>query len=452
MNHTSGYAEMLRTPFTVAPGSSERVGVEIELGVVRPDTGVSLPYGEPNGVATLLAAIGEAWGCTAQHADGALVGLARPDGVEISLESGCAVEYVSVPKASLSELVAGIDTDCRWLATIADNLGMALLTGSILPFDGPEDVQWAPKPRIPIMLEYFDQQVGPGSQGWAAMSQILSVQVTLDYLDDDDLARKFRMMNAVSPAVAAMFVNSPLRGGRGGERLSERMHVWMSVDPRRVGTFAHSLRHDFRVDDLVSWLLDLPPIFRHVSGGLATPPVGRTFRSLLAEGYGDGSVPTLEDWTGMLASTWPYVRLRRTLELRVADALALNNWAALPALWVGLAYDRRSCDDAWNLMRGFRLGQHSAAMTDIARNGLRASIGGKPILELCRELLAISREGLRRRVAYGQESPYVVTLLDPLEEIIDSELTSAEQLMRRWLGPFRQDPARYVEALRLRGN
>jgi glutamate--cysteine ligase len=440
---------MLRSPFSHG-SATELIGLEIEAGVVDPRTGVSLPYRGERSVNRLLRAIADRWGAAPKDEAGELIGLTRDDGTEIALESGCALEYVSVPSASLAAAVDKANQDLSALARIADAAGAALLSGSMLPFDTRDDVSWAPKPRIPLMLAHFDREVGPKSEGWAAMAQILSIQTTLDYLDPEDMVRKYRMANAVSPLVAALFVNSPLYGGQLTQALSRRMQIWTNVDRRRVGLFPHSIAADFRVDDLVEWALDLPLIFRTVEGSPRPAPPRRSFRSLLAEGYGDGSAPGGADWMSLLSTTWPYVRLRRTLELRIADTPFGPDWAAGPALWVGLAYDRDACAAAWELVRGYTLAEHLQAVDDVAMRGPAATIGGDPVLDVCRELVAIARDSLGRRVERGLEPASVLGYLDPVAAVVESGVSHAERLADRWLGELGQEPARYVAAYRYR--
>ncbi|MER7848162.1 hypothetical protein ABTZ03_29940 [Kitasatospora sp. NPDC096077] len=52
-------------------------------------------------------------------------------------------------------------------------------------------------------------------------------------------------------------------------------------------------------------------------------------------------------------------------------------------------------------------------------------------------------------MAAGLEPPHVPGYLDPLDEIVATGRTFAEQCLRRWDGEFNHDPARYVAAHRV---
>ena len=53
-----------------------------------------------------------------------------------------------------------------------------------------------------------------------------------------------------------------------------------------------------------------------------------------------GVRPTLKDWETHLTTIFPEVRLKRYMEMRGGDGGPLHMVIALPALWVGLLYDR----------------------------------------------------------------------------------------------------------------
>jgi glutamate--cysteine ligase len=440
---------MLRVPF-VRTAKRLAVGVEIEAGVVDPLTGLSRPYDGERGVGSFLRLAARGWGGTPYYAEKNIIGFQRADGTNIGLESGCALEYGSTAETDLVTLVEKVNRDLHNLAQIAESLDLALLSGAMLPFDTREDIKWAPKPRVSLMLDHFSREVGSTSQGPAAMAQITTVQTTLDFLDEGDLCRKHRMANVVSPLVAALFVNSPIQAGKLTGALSRRMQIWAGTDSRRTGLFEHSIKPDFGIDDLINWAIQLPMIYRVVHGQIRPAPPYASFESFLSRGFGDETFPSLADWMAVLGTTWPYARVRGTLELRIADGLSHQQWAAAPALWVGLSYDQKSCQEAWDLARGYSLKDYLAAVDDVAVHGLDASIDGQPIRTMCRELLRIAEAGLRRRVSDGLEGKAVLSYLDPLADVVNSGQTFAEQLAGRWVDEFAADPAHYVETYRYR--
>ncbi len=444
---TAHQTKMLMAPFA-ASTEQQLVGVEIEAALVDPSTGKSRRYSGERGVGEFLRRACRYFDGDPCREMDKIIGFKRSDGTTIELESGCAIEYGSTPEPSLYELVQKSNRDLHSLVNIADDLNLALLSGAMLPFDTKDEVHWAPKPRIPFMLEHFQREIGATSQGWAAMAHIITVQTTLDFTDAADLTRKYRMANVVSPFVAALFVNSPIQSHSLTGVHSRRMQIWAEVDSRRVGIFEHSIADDVNVNDVVSWTAQLPMIYRVVNKEIRAAPPHKSFQSLLHEGFGDGTFPTRDDWAALLNTSWPYVRLRNTIELRIADGLSHRHWAAAPALWLGLAYDPQSCDDAWKLARGHSLKTYLDSIDDVAVRGLEASFDGKPIRAKCTELLNIAQDGLSRRVKEGLEPETILTYLDPLFDVVKSNRTFAERLSEQWSNEWAFDPRRYVDEYR----
>ncbi len=434
----------LRRPFTVPEGAAERIGLEVECGVVDPSTGRAAPYPGPRGVAALLRAVLERWGGTGCHDGPHLTGVRLADGALVSVEHGGQLEYSSAPADDLAGLLAQVRGRLGRLAALAREFGLALLPGANLPFDRVEDVAWVPTLRGPVVREFFGRIGDPG-----ALLLTVSAQTTLDYLSEADLMRKLRMQTAASTVVAALLVNSPLYGGRAGGSLSHRCLHWQRADPRRWGVLPPALGPDPALDDVIDWALRLPMVFRRDRSGACRPAPPMPFATLLTRGFGDGTWPGPYDWTTLLAQIWTSVRLRGTLELRAADGPPYACLAAVPALWVGLSYHPPSCEAAWRLLAHHTAADHATALRSLHALGLETRLGGERMRELAAELVRLAREGLRARVAAGRERPEVPAYLDPLEEVAATGETFAQRCVRRWEAEFARRPDRYVAAYRI---
>lgn len=66
-----------------------------------------------------------------------------------------------------------------------------------------------------------------------------------------------------------------------------------------------------------------------------------------------GEYPTIQDWENHLSTAFPEVRLKKFLEMRGADGGPWKMICALPALWVGLLYDRQAQSEALDLIEGW---------------------------------------------------------------------------------------------------
>ena len=169
---------------------------------------------------------------------------------------------------------------------------------------------------------------------------------------------------------------------------------------------------------------------------------GQTFRSWLTTGKlasGEKRQPTLSNWVDHLTTLFPEVRVKRVLELRGADVVPLPLMIALPALWVGLLYDREARRAAFELTRRWTFPQLLDFQGQVCRTALRAKgPDGATALELARELLRIARAGLERW------NPADSSNLDALDDIVDSARTLAERVVDAYRASG-YDPASVVK-------
>lgn len=440
--------EELRSLFAKPADAREQIGLEVECGVVDPATGLATPYPGKNGLAALMRMLATEFGGEPRFDGEHLTGIQTESGMLLTLEHGGAVEYVSVPVDRLTTAVDQMRDTLTRLGEVARRLGLAILPGANLPFNRIGDVPWVPKPRGAVMREFFARLGDPGRYGPTVMGLTLSTQATFDYLSEVDLAEKVRLQAVASPVIAAMFVNSPLEGGRLTGLQSTRSQYWLKCDPRRCGLLPPALKERMSFDDFINWALNVPMIYYSTSGG-AYRLADRTFADILTEGFDDGRMPTPADWLSHLSQVWTDVRVRRTLELRAADGPPYPHIPAVPALWTGLTYDVDSRSAAWDLLRHYRPSDIRRAINHLPAAGLRASLGSEPVRELGRELVRLARAGLAARVDAGTEEVRLLGYLDPIEDVLESGSTFADQVIRRWDEEFHRDPARYVATFRV---
>ncbi|GIJ48460.1 glutamate--cysteine ligase [Virgisporangium aliadipatigenens] len=435
----------LRRYFAASPGQAELVGIESEYGLVDPLTGRSVPY--PTAEEFLRALLVAFPRSKPVHERHLLVGVRLADGAEFSLETGCGLEYSSAPRSSVAGAVDDTLRDMTAAARVGAECGIALLSGGMLPFTPPTDVPWLPKQRVGVMRDYFAGLGDDGSGAAGVMALTLSTQTSLDYVSETDLEEKMRLHVAAGPIAAALFVNSPLEGGRATGALSRRMQLWRKFDPRRCGVLGFAADDSPALNGLVEWAMALPMIYRREGDAHVAAPA-RPFASLVEHGFDDGTRPTFDDWELHLSQVWPHVRVRRTLELRAPDGLMWPHFGAVPAFWVGLTYDPGIRREALDLLAGVRADELEQLTDAVALDGLRVT---EPLAvrSYAARLLELAHAGLAARVARGVEPERVLGLLEPLDEVVESGVTFAERTLARWSTEFEGRPERYVAAYRV---
>ena len=185
----------------------------------------------------------------------------------------------------------------------------------------------------------------------------------------------------------------------------------------------------------VDYALDVPMYFIK-RGDEYIDVAGSSFRDLFAGRHPavPGERATLSDWVNHVSTIFPEVRLKRYLEMRGSDSGPWERLPALPAFWVGLLYDDASLDAAWQLVKGWSAAERQQARDDVPRLGFNAKIAGRTLLDVAKDCLVLARAGLKRRNLLDREGRDETRHLEPLEQIVASGQTPAEQLLAKYHG------------------
>jgi glutamate--cysteine ligase len=143
-----------------------------------------------------------------------------------------------------------------------------------------------------------------------------------------------------------------------------------------------------------------------------------------------------------MTTIFPEVRLKKYLEMRGADGGPESHIVGLPALWVGLLYDKAAMTAAWDLVRGWTQADRTALKAAVPRDALAATVAGRTVRDVARDVLQIARTGLknRARLNAGQDEG---VFLDPLDVIAESGKTLADRMLDAYYGEWKGsvDPA-----------
>src|SRR5690606_30050002 len=295
-----------------------------------------------------------------------------------------------------------------------------------------------PKGRYGIMLRHMPTV---GGLGLDMMLRTCTIQVNLDYRSEADMAKKFQVGLALQPLATALFANSPFTEGKPNGFLSYRSHIWSDTDPHRTGMLPFVFEDGFGYERYVDYMLDVPMYFVFRDGRYIDA-AGQSFRDFL-EGKLPalpGELPTESDWIDHLSTAFPEVRLKSFLEMRGADGGPWNRICALPAFWVGLLYDDAALEAAWALVKDWTMEEREALRNAVPKLALEAPLpGGGRLLDLAREVVEISRQGLVSRNRLNSSGDSEAGFLEPLQEIIESGKVPAQRLLDKFHGQWGGD-------------
>ncbi len=385
----------LLVPFVEAckPATEWRIGPEMEKFGVFADGFMPLPYEGECSVLRVLNNLADQHGWTPERErdGGPIIALLRGD-ASITLEPGGQLELSGGKSETVHQVCAELRDHLREIAPLSRAMGVRWLGVGFHPFARREDFQWVPKQRYGVMREYLPTR---GGHAVDMMLRTCTVQANYDYSSEQDAMRKMRVALALAPLTTAMFANSPWKEGRAHGGLTYRGRVWLDVDPDRSGLLPALWKRDAGFGDYVEWALDVP-MFLFKRDGRAIANTGQTFRSFQKSGF-EGHHPTLEDWKMHLNTLFPEVRLKKTIEVRAADAQSMDMACALPALWTGIFYDEKALSEAEALVDGWEHDEVAGLRALVWREGLRTMFRRAPLAEVAERVLALAAEGLERR-------------------------------------------------------
>ena len=418
------------------PRDRWRIGTEHEKFVYRRADHGAPSYEERNGIRDLLDGLRD-YGWSPVEEGGKVIALSGPDGA-ISLEPAGQLELSGAPLDNLHETCAEAVRHLEQVKAVGDRLGLGFLGLGLWPDKRREDLPVMPKGRYAIMLR---QMPRVGSMGLDMMLRTCTIQTNLDYGDEADMIRKFRVALALQPVATALFANSPFLEGRPNGFLSYRSHIWTDTDPARTGMLPFVFEPGFGYEAYADYALDVPMYFVYRDGRYIDA-AGLSFRDFLDGRLSvlPGERPTLDDWTDHLSTAFPEVRLKSFLEMRGADGGPWGSICALPALWVGLLYDQAMLDASWDLVKRWTVADHQTLRDAVPRLALSAAMpDGRSLREFAGELIEMAAAGLASRARLNSSGDNETGFHDPLRQVVASGKTPADVLLERYQGAWNGD-------------
>lgn len=419
------------------PTAAFRIGTEHEKFPFYRADNSPVPYAGQNGIAAILDGLARRTGWEPIIENGNSIGLFDDKGGgAISLEPGGQFELSGAPLETLHQTEAELAEHLDQVKAVAAPLGIAFLGLGMSPKWTRAQTPVMPKSRYAIMMNYMPKV---GTLGLDMMLRTCTVQVNLDFASEADMVKKLRVSLALQPVATALFANSPFTEGKLNGFKSFRSHIWTDTDNARAGMLPMAFEDGFGYERYVDYALDVPMYFVK-RGDTYHDVAGQNFRELLAGNFKPlpGERATKSDWANHVSTIFPEVRLKRYLEMRGADMGSADQVVALSAFWVGLLYDQNALDAAWHMVKGLTAEERQQLREDAPRLGLDASVRGRSMRDIARQVLMLSRSGLAARARKNASGRDETGYLDILDARVATGRTAADDLIAafdgRWGG------------------
>lgn len=417
--------------------NTKMLGMEFEHFLIDKDTLRSYDYHEPNGQHELLRKLLKLGWQILLEEDGYLLGIEK-DGSTLTLEPGGQVELSLKPLETVAEIdSAYMEVMSEIAQCMAENQVLAGI--GYHPVTKISELSLLPKKRYGMMYEYFKSN---GAFCHNMMKGTAATQVSIDYRDEADFIKKFRVANYLSPVLASLFDATPFFEGKPTIGRNMRARIWAETDIKRSKLIPGSLTRSFGFADYADYLLKLPPILLYSVGQLVFSDDQRLEDALDLYAFNDKD---LEHHTSMV---FPDVRLKKFIEIRMPDALPYPYNMAVASLFKALFYNEtlldkyylksQAIDDSWVIAQNEALKQ-TEVNSCMAELDVHVNIGETlDIMSLKNELLCDAIKALP-----ANEASY----LQQVKEIISQDGSFTTYLQRL----SQSDPEAFINTITIVG-
>ncbi|MBC8587172.1 glutamate--cysteine ligase [Paratissierella segnis] len=390
-----------------------KIGIEFEHFVIYKDTFKTVSYYGENGVAETLKDL-EKSGWNSKYEGEYILELGKGNKT-ITLEPGSQLELSLSADRSIKNIEKGYLEFLKELIPILDSKNQALIAVGYHPVTKIDEIKLLPKKRYDYMFEYFKKR---GSHAHNMMKGTAALQVSMDYKDEEDYKKKFRVTNALSPIMYSLFENAVFFEGERYEKHNLRAFIWKNCDTNRSGVAEGALDESFNYESYAKYILNRPPIFTIKKGKLEF-----TDEKLVKEVFNPKDYEK-EELEHLLTMFFPDVRTKTFIEIRMMDSIPYPLNFAVVALWKGLLYNKENLDIVYEYTKDINIEDVEKTKEEMFELGLNAHYKDKSILELGKWLVSLAKNGLDE-----DEVPYIY----PLEGMV-SEDTNPYKITEEMLG------------------
>ncbi len=376
------------------------IGVEMENFIVDKDSLKTVSYYGKNGVRETLEFI-EKDGFTPYKEGEYILGLEKGD-ISISTEPGSQFEIAIKSNPDIGNLENKFKDFYKYIIPYLDKKNQELVSLGYHPNMKIDDIKMLPKERYKYMYDYFKNK---GNMSHNMMKGTASLQVTIDYLNEDDFRKKYFLSNVLTPIFYGIFDNTYIFEKKPADIYTIRQKIWENTDKDRSGLFDIAFDRGAGYRKYAEKILDTPPIFIEEDGKYIYTK-DRTLDDIT-----DEYELTEELLFHALSIVFPDIRVKTYMEFRMFDELPYPlNFAAV-ALVKGLFYNDENLRKICKISKGTTYEEALKGKEEVQKHGIHAVYLGKTVLEHGKMLARFAKDGLEEN-----EKHYLDPLIEMLEE------------------------------------
>ncbi len=275
----------------------------------------------------------------------------------ITLEPGAQIEISVKPFSDTEKIRETVLSFYDKITPLLLDRKMQMTATPLMDEMNPDMVELLPKERYRYMDKYFQKS---GTFGRSMMRSTASCQVSVDYLSEEDFIKKYRLAYILSPFFA-LFAK--------GEKPLKRIEIWNNTDNERTKIPDGLFESTFGFLSYAEYILKNKPIFIPTKDGFMSTG-DKTCLDILKEDSKD--VP-LEHFLSMV---FPDVRLKKYIEIRIADSMPIDRAIEYAKFIKGIFYSGK-IDMLLDRYKDVREEDIKNAKNEILEKGFDSLIYGK---------------------------------------------------------------------------
>lgn len=220
------------------------------------------------------------------------------------------------------------------------------------------------------------------------MKGTASIHLSIDYENEEDFIRKYRVANYLHYLFNFITSNTPIYQGVENGDVLLRSSIWEGTDPERCGFMPNTFDPDFGYFQYANWLEKMPLIV--LNDGTECKSAGQSKVFEVAKTYGYSSKMIAH----YLSMVFPFIRVKKFIEIRSADAMPEPYMMAYCALIKGLFYDPSVIEHYWKLSQGTSVSKLEAYGEKIRQEGWSAKVYGSSLSSVLEDLVRRAEQSL----------------------------------------------------------
>lgn len=380
--------------------SSLSVGLELEHFIVDKETGRTIDFYGEHGVERLLREL-RIYYEKEQVSNGWLIGLEGPQDA-LTLEPGAQLEISIIPKESLRDTQQVYQRFYERLSAVLEKWGYEAVEQGYHPVSSIEDISLLPKDRYAHMYHYFENH---GTCGKYMMKGTASTQVSIDYKSEEEFRLKFRAAYLFGPVFSLLTANAPVFQGKPSKKRLLRQYIWENVDNSRTAIIPGLFEDSFGFSTYAGYAYEVPQIVMADQDGK-----GVYTEKSARELYCHKEI-TQDEIEQVLSMVFPDVRLKKYIEIRVADSLPIEKALSYGAMVKGIFSNRKKLAAYMEELGTPGIREIQMAKESLQQWGFQGKAYGKKAGDMAGELLYMAEGSLGEK-----EKDYLLPLKNQLEQ------------------------------------